>query len=117
MVLHDQGGDPYVVRGNRRALLSKLPVEAGVAAGRHVARKENPYAGLGQKPLESAFVLEAFLPKDKPGPQLGHHDEREKDRLGFLHKPGDLEIVSAEIRIAVGVQSDSQRHSSGSILR
>lgn len=57
VVLHHKGRQPHVVGRNRRALLSKLPINGCVMVGSLVVGKCNIDAGLQKKSLENPFIF------------------------------------------------------------
>ena len=57
VVLDDEGGDPQVVGGDRRALAAQLEEQLGVVVGGGFARVEHFYARAAQKAGERLLVL------------------------------------------------------------
>src|SRR5688572_14298977 len=56
-VLHDQGGDPQVVLGDRCALATELLVQRGVAVCRLIIGEQRLHVRTGEKLAQPRFVL------------------------------------------------------------
>jgi len=68
----------------------------------------------GWEALPHAIVVASLGAATEAGAPLRQGDERQEDPFGQLHAVQHLTVAGAEVAVAVGVQRESQRHSSGS---
>jgi len=85
-MLQDQGCDPHIVRRDRGALLTQLPVNSGVVMRRLLVGIEHADTGLQEKTAQDGFVARSLAPYGKSGAQLSQRDERQPDFVGELDR-------------------------------
>jgi len=86
IVLHDDGGDPDVVRRNGRPLTPELPIKIGVMKSRLVVGEENLDVVFQQKPPQGSFTF--GLP-----PAAGESGSRARSRNAASSAGGMPRIV------------------------
>jgi len=116
IVLHGQGGNPYVVGGNRRSLYAQLMKDMSIMVSCVLVGIKHPDAAAIQEPRQHALVAPGLCSAQESGAQLGQTDKREANFLGALEPIHGLPIGRAEIAIPVGINQDFHFHNSGSIL-
>src|SRR5215469_7574064 len=115
-MLQHQGCDPHVVRRDRRALLTQLPVNSGVVVRRLLISIEHAHSGLQEKPAQDGFVTRSLVPHGKSGAQLSRHDERQPDFIGELDHLDNGYIAPAKVGVTVCVERQLHFHISSSMV-
>src|SRR6185437_7070629 len=76
-MLQDEGGYPHVVCGNRRSLLSELPVDARIMMRGLLVCVENSHPRPHEESAQHSFVARPLAPHRKSGAQLPNNNERQ----------------------------------------
>lgn len=115
IVLEDQGGQPQVIRGDRRALLSQLAVQRRIVMRCLIIGKKHHDALFHEKATEDAFVLDLSTPVSETGSKFREHHERQYDDVGTFQEIQSLSDALAEIDVAIRVDGNSHRQRRSSI--
>jgi len=109
-MLQDQGCDPHIVRRDRGALLTQLPVNSGVVMRRLLVGIEHADTGLQEKTAQDGFVARSLAPYGKSGAQLSQRDERQPDFVGELDRLDNCYIAPAQVGVTVCVERQLHSH-------
>lgn len=102
-MLADEGGDPEIVGGNGRALVSQLGEESGVMMRGLLVSIEHADQWGVEKFGEEAFILRGPGATGKSSPQFGQHYEWDDDLAGV---PDDRHGLGTGLRkghIGIGI--------------
>lgn len=115
VVLQDQGGNPDIIGRDWRPLLAQLAIEPRVVVSRLVVGEQHVNTVLHEELAKGPLVLHTVTADCKSCSQLPQDDEGQKDILGRLQSLDNATVATTEIRVSVGVESDSHFQSSGSM--
>ena len=115
-MLQDQGCDPHIVRRDRGALLTQLPINSGVVMRRLLVGIEQADTGLQEKTAQDGFVAWSLAPYGKSGAQLSQHDERQPNFIGELDRLDNEYIAPAKVGVTVCVERQLHFHISSSMV-
>ena len=113
-VFNHERGNPDIVSGNGRTLLTQLIEQLGIVPRCSLAGIENRHPGPIEKAHQDAFIFVCLGAALETGVQFGQGDKRQEDLLGELDAVHYDWITDAKIAVSVGIEGKLHGQRSGS---